>query len=120
MRPRQRSVDDRGSGAIWVLAVSMVVVLAGIAGVVRGVAAVARHRAEVAADFSALAAATRAIEGQQVACAAAGAIATANGARLASCHLAGSVATVEVAAHLGGAHLTHWQAHALARAGPAP
>lgn len=81
---------------------------------------VARHRAEAGADFAALAGAAQAIEGQQVVCARAGKIASANLVRVERCGLAGMVVTVQVSRTLDGVGLSHWRAHAQARAGPAP
>jgi len=112
-------LDDRGSGALWVLAVSLIVVLAGAVGAIRGVAAVARHRAEAAADLAALAGAVRAVGGAGDACAEARSIAAGNAARLAGCLVDGAVVTVTVFCSLPGG-LGRWQAHASARAGPAP
>lgn len=75
---------ERGSASIWVLAVaSLLLVVAGVV-TVRGLAVLARHRAESAADLAALAAAAR-IGFGGAPCAAAGAIAVANGAVLRSC-----------------------------------
>lgn len=112
---------DRGSGALWVLAVSMVAVL-GAAGVaVRGLAAVTRHRAETAADFAALAAALHASDGVPTACREARRVAILNGAMLASCRLSGAIATIRVTAPLPAiGNLPRFKAHADARAGPAP
>lgn len=78
------SSGERGSASIWVLAVaSLLLVVAGVV-TVRGLAVLARHRAESAADLAALAAAAR-IGFGGTPCAAAGAIAVANGAVLRSC-----------------------------------
>lgn len=112
---------DRGSGALWVLAVSMVAVLAAAGVAVRGLAAVARHRADTAADFAALAAALHAPDGATTACEKARSVATSNGATLASCRLAGAVATVTVSTPLAAVgSLPRFKAHAEARAGPGP
>ena len=119
MTTHGRKRGDRGSGAIWVLAVSLIVVLAGAVGVIRGMAAIARHRAESAADLAALAGAVRAVAGQGDACAEASSIAAGNAAHLADCRLDGSVVTVTVTCALSGG-LGHWRAQASARAGPAP
>ena len=115
----RRCSGDRGSGALWVLAVSLIVVLAGAVGAIRGLAAIARHRAVSAADLAALAGAVQAVDGQGDACAAARSIAAGNAARLAGCTLDGAVVTVTVSCSLSGG-LAHWAAHASARAGPAP
>lgn len=77
---------------------------------------VARHRAETAADLGALAGAALAIEGPQLACAAAGRIVTANGGSLVSCRL--EVLDLIVTADVRGPQ--GWgTAQASARAGPA-
>ncbi|MGH3680628.1 MAG: Rv3654c family TadE-like protein, partial [Natronosporangium sp.] len=76
------------------------------------------HRAQSAADLAALAGAARAVAGQTAACARAGEIVAANGARLSHCRLDGLdlTVTVEVAPPAGaGLHRT---ALATARAGP--
>ncbi len=111
---------DRGSGSIWVLALGLVVVLAGLVGMYRGSAMVGRHRAEAAADFAALAAAAKVLQGGQVACASAGTVAAANGARLVSCAVDGSIATVTTAVALRGVLPGDFVATGRARAGPAP
>jgi secretion/DNA translocation related TadE-like protein len=114
-----RAHGDRGSGAIWLLAVSLVVVLAGAVISVRGLAALARHRAESAADLAALGAATHAVQGTTDVCGVARSVAASNAARLTSCALSGAVVTVTVRCPLSRG-LGHWQAQARARAGPAP
>lgn len=100
------------TGLVVVLA-AVTVLLAGI-----GTVALARHRAATAADLGALAAATRAVRGEDEACAAAGAVVRAHGAVLSSCRLQGwdahVVATVRPAGQLGRWGL----ARARARAGP--
>jgi secretion/DNA translocation related TadE-like protein len=114
-----RPSGDRGSGALWVLAVSLIVVLSAALGAVRGIAALARHRAESAADLAALAGAIHVVAGDADACGAAGSIAARNSARLAGCQVDGSVVTVTVSCSLPGG-LGRWHAQASARAGPAP
>ncbi len=114
-RPR-----DRGSGAVWVLALGVVVAVAAAGVLLRGAAAVARHHAETAADFAALAAALDGLRGGADPCARAGEIAADNDARLVACRLTGGTAEVEVARRLPGALLHRWQARGWARAGPDP
>jgi secretion/DNA translocation related TadE-like protein len=104
---------------VWLLAVSLVVMLAGAAASVRGLAALARHHAESAADLAALGAASQAVQGAVDACAVARSVAERNTARLTGCRLSGAVVTVTVACPLSGG-LGRWQARAEARAGPAP
>lgn len=114
-----RPTGDRGSGALWVLAVSLIVVLSAALSAVRGVAALARHRAESAADLAALAGAVHAVSGVDDACGMARSIAARNAARLAGCRVDGSVVTVTVSCALSGG-LGRWHAQASARAGPVP
>jgi secretion/DNA translocation related TadE-like protein len=111
---------DRGSGAIWVLAMGAVVLLIGGATAARGLAVVGRHDAEAAADFAALAAAADGDLGARAACRTAAHIAADNRARLVSCRVVARVADVEVAQPLPSRLLSRWQAHGWARAGPAP
>lgn len=82
MTPGSRA--DRGSASVWVLACSALVLLIGVATSMRTAAVLARHRAESAADFAALAAAGRIGVGGD-GCAAAAALAAANGATLVRC-----------------------------------
>jgi secretion/DNA translocation related TadE-like protein len=114
-----RPTGDRGSGALWVLAVSLIVVLSAALGAVRGIAALARHRAESAADLAALAGAVHAVSGADDVCGAARSIAARNAARLTTCSVDGSVVTITVSCALTGG-LGRWRAQASARAGPAP
>lgn len=109
---------DRGSAGVWLLGLCSVLVLAATAAVLVGSAMVTRHKAIAAADLSALAAAVKALEGEESACAAAAGIAAAMDAQLVSCGLSGLVAEVGVAvsAELGVVGLA--TAHASARAGP--
>jgi secretion/DNA translocation related TadE-like protein len=116
LRLRER---DRGAATVWVLAAGLMTVLVALAMSAAGAGIVARHRAQGAADLGALAGATRAIEGEESACATAGSIVAANGGRLARCGLDGFdvIVTVEVSpalvATFGGS------ARATARAGAA-
>jgi secretion/DNA translocation related TadE-like protein len=114
-----RWAADRGSGALWVLAVSLVVLLTGLVGMMRGGAVVARHRAAAAADFAALAGAIDAEAGTNGACAAARSVAAANGGELLQCAVSGSIVTVRVGCRMA-APLSRWRAESRSRAGPAP
>ena len=112
---------ERGSATVWMLALTGVLAALSLAVVLVGVAVVARHRASAAADFSALAAASAAVTGRPDPCAVAARVAAANSAELASCVLAGEGVVqvgVTVPVRLGplGVH----SASACARAGPAP
>lgn len=99
----RRAEQDRGSATVLVaisigtLAAVLVVVLQ-IAGAV-----IARHRAETAADLAALAAAAAVVWDAGSACARAGSVASANGARMSSCEILGwdVRVTVEVDVRLG-------------------
>jgi secretion/DNA translocation related TadE-like protein len=94
---------DCGSASVWVLACSALVLLIGVATSMRTSAVLARHRAESAADFAALAAAGRIGLGGD-GCAAAAALAAANGATLVSCRAElgpdGRTGTVDVSVSL--------------------
>ncbi len=115
-RPRS---DERGSATVWVIALSGVLVVIGTAAVLVGAATVARHRATTAADLAALAAAEHAVRGDPGACAAAGEVAGANGARLAACTVGdGAVVEVAVAVPVRLGPLGVSRAGARARAGP--
>lgn len=90
MRGRVRQLPhDRGSATVWVAMAmaSLCVVFAALLAMGQGVAA--RHRAGGVADLAALAAAGRALEGQDTACAAAAGVAGAQGARLVRCAVRG-------------------------------
>ena len=100
---------DRGAASIFVLAVGLVLVTAGLFGAVVGSARVARHEARNAADLGALAGGRRVLEGEAVACAEAARYAAANGGRMTSCVVSGLEIVIRV--EVGGAV-------AAARAGP--
>jgi secretion/DNA translocation related TadE-like protein len=106
---------DRGAASIFVLAVGLFLVAAGVAGAMVVTARLARHTARNAADLAALAAAGRAIEGAGPACAAAARYAEANGAHLTSCEVTGLEVTVRTEAPVRSLSVT---ATAAARAGP--
>lgn len=109
---------DRGSASVLVLAVGVVLVVAGVFGAMIGAAHVANHRAQAAADLGALAGAARAIEGPAAACARAAELVTANGGRLTHCQLDGLDLTVTVAVNPATATGIGRAATATARAGP--
>lgn len=114
-----RSVaDDRGSASIWLLGLTSVLALAVVAAVLAGSAMVLRHRAGAAADLAALAAASKAVEGQDAACAAAAGVASAMGGTLRSCSLSGLVADVEVVTGADLGLVGRVEATGRARAGP--
>lgn len=113
-------MTSRQDGFVTVALAGLVLVLMAVSGVVAALAgvAVARHRAAAAADLGALAAAGRAHEGAQVACAAAGAVASAQGAALKACRLEGLDAFVEVTVSAPGWLGDLGRARGLAAAGP--
>jgi secretion/DNA translocation related TadE-like protein len=118
-RPLLRGSDrpdrqDRGSASIWLLCAGSVVIAIGLAGALGAAAATARHRAQAAADLGGLAGARYALAGDTVACAHAGAIVEANGARMTSCHLDGFDLVVVVELPVAGLGTVH----GTARAGP--
>ncbi|MFI6763354.1 Rv3654c family TadE-like protein [Micromonospora sp. NPDC050417] len=76
---------DRGSASLWLLAVGLTLVMAGMAGAAVGAARVAKRQARAAADFGALAGAARTLEGPAVACVRAADLVTANGGRMVEC-----------------------------------
>jgi secretion/DNA translocation related TadE-like protein len=112
---------ERGSATVWVLALSGVLAVVGVAAVLVGAAVVARHRAASAADLAALAAGGQVVTGNPAPCTTAADVAAANGAELTACTVDGA-AVVEVAVRvpvrLGGLGV-RWAA-ARARAGPVP
>ncbi len=115
-----RQHADRGSAGVWVLALSGVVLLSGAASVLAGVAMICRHEAGTAADLSALAAASQALSGSEIACSRAEEIALANGADLQSCSFGSDgVVDVAVTVTVQFGSLGLGQARAQARAGPA-
>lgn len=118
--PADQRRPDRGSAAIWVLALSGVLLLAGTGSVLAGLAMISRHEAGTAADLAALAAASQALSGEAAACAAADQIARDNRAQLESCALGGDgIVGVAVTVTVRFGSLGLGVARAEARAGPA-
>ena len=109
---------DRGAASVFVLAVGLVLVAGGMAGAAVGAARVGRHEARTAADLGALAGAMRAIEGQQVACARAAELVSANGGRMSGCRLEGLEIVVEAEMSVTPLPGLETKASAAARAGP--
>ncbi|MGR6967291.1 Rv3654c family TadE-like protein [Geodermatophilus sp. URMC 61] len=119
MSLRARVPGERGSATVWVAALAGVLAAIGVAAVLVGAAVVARHRATTAADLAALAGAEHAVRGEPGACAAAGEVAGANGARLTACTVGdGAVVEVGVAVPVRLGPLGVSRAGARARAGP--
>ena len=109
---------DRGAASIFVLAVGLVLVAAGVAGAAVGAARVGRHEARTAADLGALAGAAWAIAGPAVACERAGQFVSANGGRMTACHLEGLTILIEVGVTVTPLPGLTRLAMAAARAGP--
>lgn len=105
--------DDRGAATVW--AALSAVVLCGVFGAVFGLgqAVAVRHQAGAAADLAALAAADRALEGQDRACALARRVAGAQGASVSRCAVRGEVADLDTGVRWGP-----FGTRARARAGP--
>jgi secretion/DNA translocation related TadE-like protein len=80
-----RLESDRGAGTIFVLALGLLLIAAGVAGAAIGSVRVGRHEARTAADLGALAGAVRVIDGPPAACARAARLVAANDAILTSC-----------------------------------
>ena len=119
MSAGSRPAGERGSATVWVVALAGVLAAIGVAAVLVGAAVVGRHRATAAADLAALAAAEHAVRGDPGACAAAGEVAGANGARLTACTVGGGAVVevaVEVPVRLGPLGVS--RAGGRARAGP--
>ncbi|WP_326561379.1 Rv3654c family TadE-like protein [Micromonospora sp. NBC_01796] len=110
---------DRGSASLWLLAVGLTLVMAGMAGAAVGAARVAKHRARVAADFGALAGAARTPDGPAVACARAAELVDANGGRMLDCMVDGLDLQLVVEVAVTPLPGLGRVARASARAGPA-
>ncbi|MFJ9931059.1 Rv3654c family TadE-like protein [Streptomyces misionensis] len=106
--------SDRGSASVWSLGVIALLCVVFGAVLVLGQAVVVRHRAAGGADLAALAAADHWAEGGPAACARAGRLAAAQGARLVRCTVQGEISDVTAAS--GRRPFT---ARVRARAGPA-
>jgi secretion/DNA translocation related TadE-like protein len=109
---------DAGSATLWVVIAIVVVVTVAMSCAAVGAVVVARHRAATAADAAALAAAGDVLDGPAAGCAAAAAIAHADGAALTRCGLDGAAAQVEVRLPLPGGLSRFGSAVGRARAGP--
>lgn len=116
--PENRFRGDRGSGTVLVLTVAVLVVLTATVLAALASVAVARHRAAGVADLAALAAADRAHLGAEEACAVAERVATAAGASVVRCRVAGDVAQVTAQVRPAGRLGELGAATGRARAGP--
>ncbi|MFD9032625.1 Rv3654c family TadE-like protein [Streptomyces sp. NPDC059567] len=92
---------DRGMATVWTAFAACVLCVVFGAVLALGQAVAARHRAGGAADLAALAAADRALWGEEAACAAAARVAGAQGAAVLRCSLRGDIADVTAAVRLG-------------------
>jgi secretion/DNA translocation related TadE-like protein len=110
--------EDRGAASIFVLAIGLVFVAAGLAGAAIGTARVGRSEARNAADLGALAGAMQAIYGEPVACARAARFVTSNGGRMTSCTVSGLEIVVGVDVTVRPMAGLNRHATASARAGP--
>jgi secretion/DNA translocation related TadE-like protein len=109
---------DTGAATVVVMATCAVLALAGGVVTEAGLAAVTRHRAALAADAAAIAAATHADSGPDVACAEAKRALALAGARLVSCAVDGPFAVVRDRVAAPGWLAWAGSAAGVARAGP--
>jgi secretion/DNA translocation related TadE-like protein len=109
---------DRGVATVWAAVSVAVLVAFTLFGVDLGAAEVARHRVEAAADLAALAGASHAADGEQVACAYSDRVGAAMNTSLSSCRLVGWEVFVELQARVALPPVAGAQASARARAGP--
>jgi secretion/DNA translocation related TadE-like protein len=109
---------DRGSASVWLLAVGLVLLGAGLAAASTGAAHVAHHRAQAAADLGALAGAVRTVDGGQTACDRARAVVAANQAQMVACRVDGLDLAVTAQVATAGIGGLGGVATATARAGP--
>ena len=108
---------DRGVATVYAcLGLVILLVVTGFATQL-GAAALARQRAETGADLAALAGAEKVLRGPDVVCAAAAAVAVANGVDPASCTVEGTDVLVMVNARAGAGPFAG-SATGRARAGP--
>lgn len=111
--------DDSGLATIWAAGAVLCLLAMLVFGLHLAAATSGRHRAEAAADLAALAAASHALDGEQVACAYAARVVHGMTARLVSCRVAGWDALVETSASPVLVPLGVGEARGRARAGPA-
>jgi secretion/DNA translocation related TadE-like protein len=110
--------SDRGAGTIFVLALGLLLIAAGVAGAAMGGARVGRHEARTAADLGALAGAVRVADGSATACERAGSLVAANDATLTSCEVHGMEIVIYVEVVVTPLPGLTRRAGAGARAGP--
>ena len=110
--------DDTGAATVVVLATCAVLAFAAVVLAEVGMAAATRHQADLAADAAALAAAARAGDGPDPACAAAKRVLELGGARMVSCSLDGPFVLVRDRVAAPGWIAWAGSAAGVARAGP--
>ena len=93
---RRACARDAGSGTVWTLTVGLLLLCGAVVVVMVLAVVIAHERVVAAADLAALAAAGRLDDAPGLACAEAAAVASANGARLRGCAVAGFAVTVTV------------------------
>lgn len=111
--------SDSGVATVWAAGAVTVLVVMLVFGLHLAAAISGRHRAEAAADLAALAAASHALDGEQVACAYATRVVDGMAARLVSCRVDGWDALVRTAVSPAMTPPGISEAQGRARAGPA-
>ena len=119
-RCRRRPAGDTGSATPLVLGLAAVLVLCGTVATSLAAVAVARQQAASAADLSALAAASAVLEGPEVACGRARALAAEVSAVVTSCRIEGDRADVVAQVRPSGPIGRLGAASVRAAAGPVP
>jgi secretion/DNA translocation related TadE-like protein len=117
-RPVRRR-SDRGAGTLLAISVAMVLMGAGVVGVLWAAVSLGSHRVAAAADLAALSAAQAVQSGEGQPCVSAGRIALDQHVELRSCMVEGEIVLVEVATPLRLGVLGSPLLSAEARAGPA-
>lgn len=107
-------VGDQGLATVWAAVTTTTLCTVFAVVLALGQVVVARHRAGGAADLAALAAADRALEGVEPACASAEEVARAQGAEVVRCAVLGEVADVTARVRFGP-----YAPEVRSRAGPA-
>lgn len=117
MRAR-RERDERGSGSVLMIAVALVLLLAGLTAALWAAVSAGHHRAVAAADLAALSAAGAMQGGGTDPCEVAGRIAAAHDTVLRRCSVEGQEVLVVTAVRLSLGGLGDPLVEAAARAGP--
>ena len=120
MTPDRRARGDAGTATAMVLGLAAVLLLCGGVATALAAVALARQQAASAADLSALAAAAVVLQGPDVACARAHALATEGGAVLVSCQVDGDRVDVVAQVRPPGPLGRLGAASVRAAAGPVP